>query len=257
MPKSKPPSTARPKYQPLPDLPPDQYEILKNDVEENGLQYPIIQDELGNTLDGHQRERALNELNIKNYPTKVIAGLTEEEKWHYALSVNVKRRQLTSAQKRQLIEQELKRTPDISNTWLGEILGVDTKSIQKVRQRLESTLEIPELKKLRGKDGKSRKSQYGSILANTPKEREIARSVIANLPADGRMYDTKTAERRARRNIRRDERDEAEVKPVSIRSIRLFHGSFRYRMKSSIGCPMKRHGHLLGSKIGSRTLVSA
>ena len=50
-----------PKYQPMPDLPPDEFEILKADIAENSLQYPIIQDEVGATLDGHQRERALAE----------------------------------------------------------------------------------------------------------------------------------------------------------------------------------------------------
>ena len=71
-------SNGKPKYQPLPDLPPDEFEILKSDIAENGLQYPVIQDELGDTLDGHQRERALKELGIKNYPIKVIGGMTDE-----------------------------------------------------------------------------------------------------------------------------------------------------------------------------------
>ncbi len=78
-----------PKYQPMPDLSPDEFELLKSDIKENGLQYPIIQDEDGVTLDGHQRERALRELKIKNYPVQVIGGLTEEEKWQYALNVDI------------------------------------------------------------------------------------------------------------------------------------------------------------------------
>ena len=141
-----------PKYQPMPDLTPDEFELLKSDIAENGLQYPIIQDEDGTTLDGHQRERALRELKIKNYPVQVIGGLTEEEKWQYALSVNVKRRHLTSAQKRELIKQELKRSPDIANNWLAEIVGADVKTVQAVRRKFVATLEIPKLDKLRGKD---------------------------------------------------------------------------------------------------------
>jgi ParB-like chromosome segregation protein Spo0J len=80
--------TNRPQYQLLPDLPPEEFASLKADIEENGLQYPVIQDEQGNTLDGHQRERALAELGIKNYPVKVIAGMTEEEKRHYTLALD-------------------------------------------------------------------------------------------------------------------------------------------------------------------------
>ena len=32
----------KPKYQPFPDLPPDEFEALKADIEERGLQYPIL-----------------------------------------------------------------------------------------------------------------------------------------------------------------------------------------------------------------------
>jgi ParB-like chromosome segregation protein Spo0J len=133
------PTKKKSPYQPLPDLPSDEFAALKADVAENGLHYPVTQDEVGNTLDGHQRERALRELGIKRYPTKVVAGLTDEEKWHYALSVNIRRRHMTTKQKRTLIEQELKRTPDIASNWLADILGVDVKIVEATRRRLEST----------------------------------------------------------------------------------------------------------------------
>ena len=221
-------SNGLPRYQPLPDLSPDEFEILKSDIAENGLQYPVIQDEFGATLDGHQRERVLTELGRKNYPVKVIGGLTEEEKWHYALALNVKRRQLTTAQKRQLIEQELKRTPDIANNWMAEMLGVDDKTVHAARRRLESTSEIPKLKKLRGKDGKQRITKYNHIIANTPGELEIARSVISDLPeGNGKIYDTITAQRRARRNVKQDGRNGVVVEPSLDDDIRLYHCPFQ------------------------------
>jgi ParB-like chromosome segregation protein Spo0J len=226
---SSPKRNGTPKYQPMPDLSPDEFELLKADIKENGLQYPIIQDEYGITLDGHQRERALRELKIKNYPVQVIGGLTEEEKWQYALSVNVKRRHLTSAQKRELIKQELIRTPDIANNWLAEIIGVDVKTVQAVRRKMIATLEIPKLEKLRGKDGKHRVARYNQIIANTPKELEIARSVISDLPSEnGRILDTISAQRRARRNVKSLARNiNSVVKPSSNKDIRLFHCRFQ------------------------------
>ena len=39
-------SNGRPTYQPMPDLSSDEFEVLKADIAENGLQYPVIQDEL-------------------------------------------------------------------------------------------------------------------------------------------------------------------------------------------------------------------
>ena len=219
----------KPKYQPLPDLPPDQFTILKKDIAENGLQYPLIEDDEGNVLDGHQRQRALREIGVKNYPTKVIAGLSEEEKWHYALSVNVKRRNLTTAQKRVLVEQELKRTPDLANNWIAEILGVNDMTVKAARRRLESTSEIRKFKKLRGKDGKTRTAKYAHVVANTPNELAVARNVVKKLPSwcGGKMMDTMTASRRARRSVRAEERYGRVIKPLPKDSIKLFHCRFQ------------------------------
>jgi len=226
-----PSKTARPKYQPLPDLSPEEFDILKSDIAEHGIQIPVIQDEHGQTLDGHQRERAARELGRKNYPVKVMAGLTEEQKWQYALSVNVKRRHLSTAQKRALIEQELKRMPDISNHWIAENLGIDEKTVLATRKRLESTSEIPKLTKLRGKDGRQRASQYSQVMANTPREVEIARQIVTELPpsSNGKMLDTTTASRHARRHARAQGRDESATVPQSNGngSIRLFHCAFQ------------------------------
>ncbi|MCH7685826.1 MAG: ParB N-terminal domain-containing protein, partial [Planctomycetes bacterium] len=221
-------SNGTPKFQPMPDLSPDEFEVLKADIAENGLEYPVIQDEFGATLDGHQRERALAELKIRNYPVRVVGGMSEEEKWQYAIRVNVKRRHLTTAQKRQLVKQELKRTPDIANNWMAEIIGVDVKTVQAVRRVLESTLEIPKLKKLRGKDGKQRIAKYNRIIANTPGELKIARSVISDLPeGNGRVYDTITAQRRARRNVKRNGRKGVVIEPSLKDEIRLYHCKFQ------------------------------
>lgn len=222
-----PSHNGKPKYQPLPDLPPEEFEALKADIAENGLQYPVIQDEKGNTLDGHQRERAERELGNKNYPIKVIAGLTEEQKWHYAISVNVKRRNLTTAQKRDLIEQEIKRTPDIADNWLAEILAVDDKTVRATRKRLEATSEIPKLTKLRGKDGRNRSAKY--VVANTPGELRIAQEIVGHLPAscNGKMLDTTTASRRVRRQIQEKTWEGKIAKPLASDSIRLYHCPFQ------------------------------
>jgi site-specific DNA-methyltransferase (adenine-specific) len=135
-------ATRKPKYQFLPDLPPEEFAALKADIAVKGVLYAVIQDERGHTLDGHQRERAVNELGIKTYPITVIPGLTEQEKRHLALSLNVKRRHLNRKQMQALIEQELKRTPDIANNWLAAILGVSDMTVQAVRKKLESTSQI-------------------------------------------------------------------------------------------------------------------
>ncbi|NQU20332.1 MAG: ParB N-terminal domain-containing protein [Candidatus Nealsonbacteria bacterium] len=222
------PKNDKPKYQPLPDLPPDEFEALKADIDENGLQYPIIEDELGNCLDGHQRKRALKELGIKNYSVKVIAGLSEEQKWHYSISVNLKRRQLTTPQKRTLIENELKRSPEIANNWLAEILGVAQNTVVVARKRLEAKRIIRKHTKLRGKDGKKRSTNY-HVIANTPNELRIAREIINDLPAScgGKTLDAVTASRRARKNLRQRTWKGKLVTPTAEDDLRLFHCRFQ------------------------------
>jgi len=202
------PRPQRPKYQPLPDLPAEDFEALKADIAANGVQIPIIQDERGNTLDGHQRLRAVGELRLKKFPVKIMSGLTEQQKWHFALSVNLKRRHLNTAQKRALVEQELKRTPDLSNRWIAETLGVDVKTVQAARSRLEASVEIPQLTKLRSRDGRCRPAEVRQVLANTPREVEIAQQIVATLPPslNGRLLDTTSASRYARRHARAEVR---------------------------------------------------
>ena len=238
-------ANGKPKYQPLPDLPPEEYESLKADIAIKGIQYHVIQDEFGNTIDGFQRERAANELGIKNYPIKVMAGLTEEQKWHLALSLNIKRRHLSSKQKRELVEQELKRTPDLANNWLAEILGVDDTTVKAVRARLESTFGIRKFTKLRGKDGKVRAAQYRSVIANTANELRIAREVVGDLPpsCNGKLIDTVTASRHARRYARAEVRNGRVTKKLSLDSIAIHH------------CPFQKLEKMAGLRPGSVHLV--
>ena len=219
----------RPKYQLLPDLPPDEFQTLKADIADKGVLYAVLQDEYGQTLDGHQRERAANELGIKNYPITVIPGLTEEQKRHLVYSLNVKRRHLSRAQMRALIEQELKRTPDIANNWIAEILGVDDKTVAAVRKGLEAGSEIPTLKKLRGKDGKSYKAQIRQIVTNTPRELRVAQAVARRLPpsCDGKILDTTTASRRANRYANQIAFEGQVVTPSPKDKIRLYHCPFQ------------------------------
>jgi ParB-like chromosome segregation protein Spo0J len=89
------------KYQLLPSLFHDEYEALKESIKKYGVIQPVVIDEEGNVLDGHHRVKICEELGI-DYPTKVVSGLTEEEKENLAVSLNIKRRHLTKEQKKEL-----------------------------------------------------------------------------------------------------------------------------------------------------------
>ncbi len=167
----------------LPSLTTEQYEGLKADIRVNGILVPVIRDEQGNTIDGFAREQIAAELKLTDVPCRVVAGLSDEEKRHLALSVNVHRRHLTPEQKRRLIGEELGRTPDISNNWLGEVLGVDGETVLAVRKELELVGAIPVLTELRGRDGKRRK-RYRTVAVENRKELKRAEVAPQKLPPE-------------------------------------------------------------------------
>lgn len=120
-------------YQPMPALTPDEYDALKADIAEHGVLVPIEVDESGNVLDGYHRQRACDELGISP-PVVVRAGLTEQQKHEHALRLNLARRHLSTAQKRELISAELDRDPARSDRAISRLLGVDHKTVGAVRR---------------------------------------------------------------------------------------------------------------------------
>jgi len=136
----------------MPRLSPEAYAALKADIEANGVQIPADVDEEGNYLDGIHRKRICEELGI-DCPTRVRPGLTEEQKRAYAWRVNLMRRHLSRAQKREIarslrlegwtqqaIAQALAIGQATVSHWIGEFIQMDQ-------------LPVPET--IQGKDGKS------------------------------------------------------------------------------------------------------
>lgn len=89
-------------YQVLPPLTPQEYATLRASIERDGIQYPVIKDENGVTIDGHHREAIANDLGIE-CPVEAVSGLTEQEKVERALVLNLGRRHLTKEQKADLV----------------------------------------------------------------------------------------------------------------------------------------------------------
>lgn len=143
-------------YQLLPSLSPEDYAALEEDIIARGVLVPVEYDEAGNILDGHHRVQICESLGLVDWPRFVRKGLTEEEKRAHARALNLSRRHLTAAQKRDIIEAQLKETPSISSRAIAARMGVDHKTVATVRGRLESTGEIPQLERTEGRDGRVR-----------------------------------------------------------------------------------------------------
>ena len=101
------------KYQVMPPLADDEYNALMEDIRENGVQVPVVKDEDGNIIDGYHRVRAWEHLKVFHpdlppYPTTIRSDLkTDDEKRELAWRLNMQRRHLNQAKKRQAIAAKL------------------------------------------------------------------------------------------------------------------------------------------------------
>ena len=121
------------KYRLLPPLDAETYAGLKANIAVNGVQVPIVKDEKGYILDGFARAKIARELGYE-CPSVTVRGLTEQEKRSQVRALNLARRHLDHAAKRQIIADELKENPRRSNHWIAKSLGVDDKTVASVRQ---------------------------------------------------------------------------------------------------------------------------
>jgi hypothetical protein len=108
-----------------------------------GVLVPVEKDDDGNILDGHHRSQICAELDIADYPVTIRGGMNEMEKRAHVRAINCARRHITASQKRALIADQLKDTPDESNRQIARTLGVDHHTVETVRKELVKSGEIP------------------------------------------------------------------------------------------------------------------
>lgn len=169
-------------YQVMPPLSEEEFAALKQDIEENGVLLPVVQDDGGNIIDGHHRARAHDELLAEGrvtggYPVVERSDLTtDEEKRDLARRLNMQRRHLNQEQKREAIAARLKETPTWSDNRTARLLGVDGKTVRSVRMHLEVVGELPRVDVLTGSDGKHypRSSRSGTALTQEDAEAPLA-----------------------------------------------------------------------------------
>lgn len=169
-------------YQLLPELTVDEFAALKADIAKRGVQVPVEYDEDGNVLDGHHRIRACEELGIEEWPCVIRGDLSEEAKIEHVLSLNLNRRHLTREQRRELIADLLKRTPEKSDRQIAQMAGATHPTVAGVREELETTGKIYQLNEREGADGKTRTMPTPSTVADNE---AVAEQVFAAIAEGG------------------------------------------------------------------------
>ena len=171
-------------YQLLPSLTETEYETLKADIEQRGVMVPVEYDEKGNVLDGHHRLRACAELGIKDYPSVVRSGLTEDQKKEHVLIVNLARRHMNAEQRKQAVLR-VKLETAWSNVRIAELFGVAEGTIRNdlsetTSQNYEVDLPVATI----GKDGKKRTSKPKTTFNKNNREKQKTLDALVNLDDD-------------------------------------------------------------------------
>ena len=186
-----------------PDPNESECEVLKASIREAGRnRVAVVKTSDGEVIDGKGRVRAAEELKIKDYPCEVVHGLDAEARQMLRLSLNCVRRHLSAEQKREIVRA----TPGLSNNYLGELTGVDGKTVVRVREELEATSAVPKLTAFKGKDGKTRPRH---VFVRSARETAAAAEALQKL-GDGAPQKLLTA----REVIRKANRVEAAAKRV-------------------------------------------
>lgn len=159
-------------YQIMPALGDEEYKELKEDIARRGVMVPIEFDEHGNVLDGHHRLAICAELGIKDYPKVIRAGMTEEEKRIHARKLNMARRHLSQEQRRELIRQQLKETPEKSDRQIAAGLGVHHTTVSTQRKNLEESCHVAKLATSVDTIGREQPRQRKPVTIFNPSKRE-------------------------------------------------------------------------------------
>lgn len=188
----------------MPPLSADEYAELKSDIEARGVLVPVEYDEHGEVLDGHHRVQICKELGITEWPRVVRLGLSEAGKLTHARQLNLARRHLDREQKRALIAQQLRDTPQQTSRQIARDLGCDHKTVETVREQMEESGEIPHF---------SERIDPRTGNASQPAERPTAYRYVDPTPAGQKaivetareITDAKKQERRERQQQRHEE----------------------------------------------------
>jgi hypothetical protein len=183
---------------------------LGDDIKQNGLRETPAITTSKTLLDGRSRLDAMEAAGISfefvfDLPEWAFIGwgennlhdarpltiVPDSDAYAYVVSANIHRRHLTGEQKRDLIANLLKVTPEKSNRQIAETVKADHKTVASVRAEKEATGEIPQLPKTVGRDRKARSSKW----KRPPSAEDFQRQMAAKKAAVAKPPPTEGTER--------------------------------------------------------------
>lgn len=117
----------------MPPQPAEVIDALRVDIRANGIQVPIVVDQHGRILDGHHRRMIADELGI-DCPVETVVVTDDEDAERRSITLNTLRRHLTQEQRRELIADQIKRHPELSDREIARRTGSTHPTVAKVRR---------------------------------------------------------------------------------------------------------------------------
>lgn len=161
------------KYQLLPPLSAEEFAALEKSIIAHGVLVPVEYDEAGEIIDGHHRVEICESLGLVDWPRFVRKGLSETDKRALSRELNFARRHLTSAQKQDVIADQLRGTPSISSRAIAGMLGVHHSTVETVRKRMVYGGEISHHDEVEGRDGVRQPSRKAIKTAFVPDRENV------------------------------------------------------------------------------------
>ena len=138
----------------------DERDQLHSSLQAVGLRNPVVMDEAGNVIDGHERRDACSELGIDWLAgADVRIGLKEIQKKSLAIELNLWRRpvHLTRRQRNGLLDIYLLANPHLSETQVAELFGVNQSTVNRRKRSLMRLHKLQPVTETVGTDGIVRK----------------------------------------------------------------------------------------------------
>ncbi|WP_261898179.1 ParB N-terminal domain-containing protein [Mycobacterium marinum] len=116
----------------MPELSAEQLDALRSDIAANGVLIPVVKDQHGRIIDGHNRAAIATELGI-DYPVQAVQVIDDDDAYDRALALNCGRRHLSREQVRDLITSEIRRKPDDSDRAIARRIGCSPTTVGTAR----------------------------------------------------------------------------------------------------------------------------
>jgi len=202
-------------YQTFKPLGEEAFNGLLEGIKLLGILQPIITDEkkFKGIIDGHHRYKVAKMLGWKDddIPYTIVTGLSEDAKRLLSRSLNIARRQLSSADRRQAIIDQIKETPHLSDRKLAKELGVSNGTVSALRRQLVADGELCSTTQITGEDGITRRrpivvrnpSRYeAAVLRDNPGTVELMQDKgLSNVTYTQRLVNLKTQTERVSDNV--------------------------------------------------------